>query len=128
LGAELGAALRRRHEERGAVFRLGHTIAAFHGETRVTGARLAGSGVPAEPAVGSEGTVLDADVVVEAVGSVPNTEWLEGNGLDLSDGVLCDNAMRVEGRPRVVAVGDIARFPNPRYDEVPRRVEHWSIP
>jgi NADPH-dependent 2,4-dienoyl-CoA reductase/sulfur reductase-like enzyme len=34
----------------------------------------------------------------------------------------------VEGRPDVVAVGDIARFPNPRFDDVPRRVEHWSIP
>ena len=28
----------------------------------------------------------------------------------------------------MVAVGDVARFPNPRYDAVPRRVEHWSIP
>ncbi|WP_376770256.1 oxidoreductase C-terminal domain-containing protein [Actinomadura kijaniata] len=28
----------------------------------------------------------------------------------------------------MVAVGDVARFPNPRYDDVPRRVEHWSIP
>jgi hypothetical protein len=28
----------------------------------------------------------------------------------------------------VVAVGDVARFPNPLYDDVPRRVEHWSMP
>lgn len=28
----------------------------------------------------------------------------------------------------MVAVGDVARFPNARYDGVPRRVEHWSIP
>lgn len=74
----------------------------------------------------SDGTVVTADVVVEAVGSVPNVEWLTGNGLDLSDGVPCDNDMRV--CPGVVAVGDVARFPNPRYDDVPRRVEHWSIP
>ncbi|GIH69977.1 NAD(P)/FAD-dependent oxidoreductase [Sphaerimonospora thailandensis] len=122
LGYELGTALRRRHEERGVTFLLGRTIAAFlgeigeMGENRVTGAAL------------SDGTRLDADVVVEAVGSVANTEWLDGNGLDLSDGVLCDGALRVEGRHGVVAVGDIARFPNPRYDGVPRRVEHWSIP
>ncbi len=123
LGPGLGAALRRRHEERGVAFLLGRTIAAFLGETgragegsRVTGAEL------------SDGTRVAADVVVEAVGSVANTEWLAGNGLDLSDGVLCDDALRVEGRRGVVAVGDIARFPNPRYDEVPRRVEHWSIP
>jgi hypothetical protein len=42
--------------------------------------------------------------------------------------VLCDNQMRVEGLPYAVAVGDVARFPNARYDAVPRRVEHWSIP
>jgi 3-phenylpropionate/trans-cinnamate dioxygenase ferredoxin reductase subunit len=62
------------------------------------------------------------------VGSVANTEWLEGNGLDLSDGVLTDELLRVGGRSEVVAVGDVARFPNARYDGVPRRVEHWSIP
>ena len=65
--------------------------------------------------------------VLEAIGCVPNTEWLEGNGLDLSDGVLCDNLMRVEGRPDVVACGDIARFPNLLFDDVPRRVEHWTM-
>jgi 3-phenylpropionate/trans-cinnamate dioxygenase ferredoxin reductase subunit len=51
-----------------------------------------------------------------------------GNGLDLSDGVLCDGHLRVEGLPYAVAVGDIVRFPNVRYDAVPRRVEHWSTP
>ena len=25
-------------------------------------------------------------------------------------------------------MGDLARFPNPRFDDEPRRVEHWSIP
>lgn len=116
LGHDLGAALQRRHEAQGVTFLLGRTVARFLGDSRVTGAEL------------SDGTLLDADVVVEAVGSASNTEWLNGNGLDLSDGVLCDNALRIEGRPRVVAVGDVARFPNPRYDGVPRRVEHWSIP
>ncbi len=116
LGEELGTALRRRHEERGVRFLLGRTVRRFLGEARVGGAEL------------SDGALVDADVVVEAVGSASNTEWLDGNGLDLSDGVLCDNALRVEGRPEVVAVGDVARFPNPRYDDVPRRVEHWSIP
>jgi NADPH-dependent 2,4-dienoyl-CoA reductase/sulfur reductase-like enzyme len=79
-----------------------------------------------------DGTHLTADVVVEALGSVPNVEWLAGNGLDTTDGVLSDPWMRtlVDGAPRpdVVAVGDVARFPNALYDGVPRRVEHWSIP
>ncbi|WP_329599253.1 FAD-dependent oxidoreductase [Streptomyces pseudovenezuelae] len=116
LGELLGRALLKRHEERGVRFALGTGVAGFAGEDRVTGVVL------------SDGTVLEADVVVESVGSVANTEWLEGNGLDLSDGVLTDGLLRVGGRPEVVAVGDVARFPNARYDGVPRRVEHWSIP
>ena len=60
--------------------------------------------------------------------SVANTEWLQGNELDLADGVLTDEHLRAGGHPEVVAVGDVARFPNARYDGVPRRVEHWSIP
>ncbi|MEV1083156.1 FAD-dependent oxidoreductase [Streptomyces sp. NPDC050211] len=114
LGELLARVLLKRHEERGVRFVLETGVAGFEGEDRVTGVVL------------SDGTVLPADVVVESVGSVANTEWLDGNGLDLTDGVLTDEQLRVF--PGVVAVGDVARFPNARYDGVPRRVEHWSIP
>jgi NADPH-dependent 2,4-dienoyl-CoA reductase/sulfur reductase-like enzyme len=116
LGELLAAALLTRHEERGVRFALGTGVAGVEGDQRVTGVVL------------TDGRVLPADVVVESVGSVANVEWLDGNGLDLSDGVLTDEQLRVGGRPDVVAVGDVARFPNDRYDGVPRRVEHWSIP
>lgn len=123
LGEAPARALLRRHEERGVRFALGTGVAGFEGvggaqggEDRVTGVVL------------SDGRVLPADVVVESVGSVANTEWLDGNRLDLTDGVLTDEQLRVGGLPYVVAVGDVARFPNARYDGVPRRVEHWSIP
>ncbi|MGW3268705.1 NAD(P)/FAD-dependent oxidoreductase [Streptomyces sp. NPDC001056] len=116
LGELLATALLKRHEQRGVRFALGTGVTAFEGGDRVTGVVL------------SDGGVLPADVVVESVGSVANTEWLDGNGLDLGDGVLTDAHLRAGGRPDVVAVGDVARFPNARYDGVPRRVEHWSIP
>ncbi|BFO19125.1 FAD-dependent oxidoreductase [Streptomyces sp. KM77-8] len=116
LGELLAKALLARHEKRGVRFALGTGVTAFEGEDRVTGVVLA------------DGTVLPADVVVESVGSLANTEWLDGNGLDLTDGVLTDEHLRAGGRPDVIAVGDVARFPNARYDGVPRRVEHWSIP
>ncbi|MFJ8534068.1 NAD(P)/FAD-dependent oxidoreductase [Streptomyces sp. NPDC093591] len=116
LGELLGRALLKRHQERGVRFALGTSVAGFEGDEQVTGVVL------------GDGTVLPADVVVESVGSVANVEWLQGNGLDLSDGVLTCAHLTVGGRPDVVAVGDVARFPNARYDGVPRRVEHWSIP
>ncbi|MGW6292669.1 NAD(P)/FAD-dependent oxidoreductase [Streptomyces sp. NPDC055058] len=117
LGDLLARAVQRHHERAGIAFVLGRSLAGFTGDTRVSGVEL------------DDGTRLDADVVVEAVGCVPNTEWLAGNaGLDLSDGVRCDNRMLADGSDRLVAAGDVARFPNPLFDDVPRRVEHWSIP
>jgi len=116
LGEPLATELLRRHRDRGVRFALKRTVVRFEGQDRVTGVML------------DDGTRLPADVVVEAVGSVANTEWLAGNQLDLSDGVLCDEHLRVEGLRYAVAVGDVARFPNARYDRVPRRVGHWSTP
>jgi 3-phenylpropionate/trans-cinnamate dioxygenase ferredoxin reductase component len=125
LGAELAAALLRRHEARGVEFRLGVLPAAFGGDSRVESVLL------------SDGTSVAADVVVEAVGSVLNTEWLDGNGLDLSNGVPTDNRLRVvgrddagrdgAGRDDVIAVGDVARFPHPLFGGVARRAEHWTV-
>jgi len=113
LGAQLGAAMKAHHEAHGVAFHLGQGVAEFHAD----GVTL------------SDGTRLTADVVIEAVGSVPNVEWLHGNDLNLEDGVLTDNLMRVVGTDvPVVAVGDVARFPNPRFDDVPRRIEHWNLP
>ncbi|MFG2497106.1 NAD(P)/FAD-dependent oxidoreductase [Streptomyces sp. NPDC048441] len=115
LGEGLGRVLRRRHEVRGVRFRMGCLVS-----------QLADGYV-----VLDDGSECAADVVVEAVGSVPNVEWLrasEGVGLDLSDGILCDEHLRIGGLAHAVAVGDAARFPNPRYGPAARRVEHWSIP
>ena len=52
-----------------------------------------------------DGTVLDADVVVEATGSVPNTEWLQGTGVTLADGVVTDEHLRVSSG--IWAAGDV---------------------
>lgn len=76
----------------------------------------------------SDGSRIAGDLIVEATGSVPNVEWLVGTGPDLSNGVLCDATLTAQGNDRILAVGDVARFPNALFDATPRRVEHWSIP
>ncbi len=120
LGTVLGAELRRRHEEHGVEFRLGTGVAALHGDPRVSAVELA------------DGSAVDCDLVVEALGSVPSTGLLDGQGLDLDDGVLADGALRPlrGGQPLdgVAVVGDVARIPNPRFGDGAWRVEHWSIP
>jgi 3-phenylpropionate/trans-cinnamate dioxygenase ferredoxin reductase subunit len=73
------------------------------------------------------GQTIEADLMIEAIGSVANTDFLSGNGLDLSDGLLCDSELRVENRPDVLAAGDIARFPHLLGEGRARRIEHWTM-
>ena len=53
--------------------------------------------------------------MVATIGDQPDTQWLAGTGLDISDGVLCDESLRVVGADGIVAAGTVARWPNPRY-------------
>jgi len=121
LGPELAKELQSRHEAMGVTFKLKRSVIDLIGSTKVEGVLL------------DDGTVVEADVVMEAIGSHANVEWLSGNELDRNDGVLVDSAMRVMNRaghafPNIFAIGDVARFTNPVFDLEPRRVEHWNIP
>lgn len=121
LGVELASEMQRRHEAEGVVFRMKTNVTDLVGESVVTGVVL------------DDGTTLPCNVFVEAIGSHENTEWLDGNDVDISAGVLVSNDLRVvkkNGVPwdNVFAIGDVARFPNPVYDGDARRIEHWNIP
>lgn len=112
LGPILGERVARRHREAGVEFHLGVGVSAFEGEGRVTGVRLA------------DDRVVPADVVVVGVGAAPAVGWLEGAGLAIENGILCD-ATGATSRPGVFALGDCARWENARYPERPR-FEHWT--
>lgn len=115
LGDVVGSEIQRRHEAAGVRFHMGQGVDEFLGDDRVQGARL------------GDGTVIEVETVLESIGSLPNVGWLEGNGLDLADGVLCDDQLRAGGRRATVVVGDIARFPNDLFASPPRRIEHWQM-
>ncbi|GAB3733799.1 FAD/NAD(P)-binding oxidoreductase [Amycolatopsis oliviviridis] len=74
----------------------------------------------------SNGRQLDAAFVVVAAGSVPAVSWLRDSGATLDNGVVCDPTCHVAGMEDVVAAGDVASWPNLRFDTKPRRVEHWT--
>lgn len=83
-------------------------------------------------AVFSDGTRLDADVVVVCLGAARNVEWLAGAGLETGPlGVVCDvhcRALGADGAPidDIFACGDVARFPHPLFDNRILSLEHWG--
>ena len=112
LGAEMGEACATLHRDHGVDLRLGVGVEGFDGRDRVEAVRL------------TDGSMVPADVVIVGVGVAPATGWLEGSGLELRDGVVC-NASLAAGPPGVYAAGDICRWPNLLFDEE-MRVEHWT--
>ncbi|MGW7516169.1 NAD(P)/FAD-dependent oxidoreductase [Streptomyces sp. NPDC054796] len=108
LGEEMARACATLHKDHGVTLLCGTGVAALRGgaDGRVGGVEL------------QDGRVRPADVVVAGIGARPNTGWLEGSGLALRDGVVCD-AGGATGMPGVVAVGDVARCGD-------HRSEHWT--
>lgn len=73
----------------------------------------------------TDGSVLRADALLLGIGAVVNTEWLDGSGLVVENGVVCDPTLAALGVPDIYAVGDIARF-TCRDDGQTHRLEHWT--
>jgi 3-phenylpropionate/trans-cinnamate dioxygenase ferredoxin reductase subunit len=95
LGAELGGFVQQWHEEQGVGFRCGAVVAGAQGPGRV------------EALVLTDGSTVSVDVAVVGVGVTPNVDWLEGSGLEIHRGVVCDEHGRTSD-PAVFAVGDVA--------------------
>ncbi|MCW2713761.1 MAG: NAD(FAD)-dependent dehydrogenase [Frankiales bacterium] len=123
-GAGAGTLVADLHRRNGVDLRLGVSVTGVveeHGS----------AGGPTVRAIRlSDGTELECQLLVVAIGVVPSTDWLEGSGLLLGDGVVCDmtcTALDLDGVPvpGVVAAGDVARWHHPVYQRTVR-VEHWT--
>jgi NADPH-dependent 2,4-dienoyl-CoA reductase/sulfur reductase-like enzyme len=119
VGGAITADMQRDH---GVDLRGGVTVTALEGDS---GGRLRRAHL-------SDGSVLDVDVAIAALGGVRNVEWLQDSGLAAGPwGVACDAASRaftVDGMVTddVFVAGDVARFPHPLYDFQFLALEHWG--
>jgi NADPH-dependent 2,4-dienoyl-CoA reductase/sulfur reductase-like enzyme len=113
LGVGMGEVCAALHRDHGVDLRCGIGVAGVEGDRRVEAVRL------------SDGSRVEADVVVLGVGAAPATNWLVSSGLELADGVICDETCAVVGESAIVAAGDCARWTNPLFG-VSMRVEHWT--
>ena len=114
LGPEVAGRFAELHRANGVDLRLGASIAEFPLDHRgfATGVRMA------------DGSTIDGDTILVAVGAAPNTGLAEEAGLEVDNGVLVDAALRTSD-PDIFAAGDVARAWHPFYGERVR-VEHWA--
>ncbi|WP_029287008.1 NAD(P)/FAD-dependent oxidoreductase [Cellulomonas sp. HZM] len=115
LGPELAALFARLHRDNGVDLRTG--VAVTRVVPRGTGARVGAVEL-------DDGALLEADLVVAAVGASPRTELAAQAGLTVDDGVVVDAHLR-SSVPHVLAVGDVARAWHPTL-RTHLRVEHWA--
>jgi 3-phenylpropionate/trans-cinnamate dioxygenase ferredoxin reductase component len=113
LGPEVAQVFAGLHREHGVDLRFGvqvEEIATAGG--RASGVRLAGGGH------------IEADAVIVGVGIVPNTQLAEAAGLEVSNGIVVDAALR-SSDPDIFAAGDVASAYHPLFGRH-IRVEHWA--
>ena len=101
----------RLHDEEGLWVVTGALVTSIEGEKQVERVHCA------------DGSEIDADLVIIAVGVLPNTALAARAGLDVEDGILVDEFARTSD-PDIVAAGDCTRHFNPIYQ---RRVRLESI-
>jgi 3-phenylpropionate/trans-cinnamate dioxygenase ferredoxin reductase subunit len=90
------------HQQHGVVLRAGTGVAALVGTGRVEAVALA------------DGSRVPADLVLVAVGAVPNVELAAAAGLTVENGIAVDGAAR-SSVPDVFAAGDVTSFESRRY-------------
>jgi NADPH-dependent 2,4-dienoyl-CoA reductase/sulfur reductase-like enzyme len=118
----IGAIAADMQRERGVDLRCEVSVTALEGDSngRLRCAQL------------SDGTKLDVDVAIVALGSVRNVEWLEGSGLAAGPwGVACDAGTRAVTLEAMICddifvAGDVARFPHPLYNYQFLSLAHWG--
>jgi 3-phenylpropionate/trans-cinnamate dioxygenase ferredoxin reductase subunit len=109
MGEALGGFVKRLHEEHGVHFHLGMGTRA----------------IEADAVVLASGERIGADLVVVGAGVRPDVSLAEKAGLKTDRGIVVDERL-VTSTPGIWAIGDAARWPDPRSgDSI--RVEHWVV-
>ncbi|MGW6917612.1 NAD(P)/FAD-dependent oxidoreductase [Kitasatospora sp. NPDC054939] len=122
LGAVLGDVAAQMHRAGGVDLRCGVKVTGLEGDAagRVRSVHL------------SDGSTVEADVVVVSLGAIRNTDWLAGSGLGAGPrGIACDAGCRafdVRGivTDDVFVAGDVARAPHPLFGYQFLSLEHWG--
>jgi 3-phenylpropionate/trans-cinnamate dioxygenase ferredoxin reductase component len=91
---------------------------------RTTSAELTGRQGAVTGVILSDGTRIDADMIIVGIGATPRTELAAAAGLKIDNGIVVDQHLRTSD-PDIFAAGDIAHTYNPRLGRH-IRIEHWA--
>lgn len=109
LGPRLGRFIQDLHEQNGVRFLMGMTPRIIRPDRIEL----------------SNGSSIDAELVVLGVGVTPRTALAEAAGLRVDKGIVVDEHLRTSA-PEIHAAGDVAQYPDPISGE-PVRIEHWVV-
>lgn len=99
ISPELSQLFRARHEATGVQFSFDAMVIRLQEQDgRVSAVQLA------------DGRVLEADLVLVAIGVLPNAELAAEAGLEVRNGIVVDEALTTQD-PSISAIGDCAAFP-----------------
>lgn len=90
---------RREHRNHGVDLKLSTGLAGFSGDAVVQKVNL------------TDGTAIDADLVLIGIGVVPNVDLAENADLDVANSIIVDNRCRTSVAS-VYAIGDCTNHPN----------------
>jgi 3-phenylpropionate/trans-cinnamate dioxygenase ferredoxin reductase subunit len=112
LGPEVSAIVAGIHRDEGVTMHFEEGVEAFEGRDHVDAVRT------------TSGRHLGCDLAVVGVGTVPVTDFMEGTGVTIDNGIVVDQFCRtgVEG---IYAAGDVANHYHPASGRH-LRVEHWQ--
>lgn len=112
LGPVMGKRCADLQERNGVTVLTNQRILGFTGSHHVTGVETESGSVP-------------AGLVVVGIGAIPNTEWLSNSGLDVGNGILCDEQGYADASKDIIAVGDVSSWFDPVHGSHHRH-EHWT--
>ncbi len=113
LGPEVGAIYRDAHLSHGVRLVADQRVVAFHGR-----------GGTVEAVETTDGTRIDADLVVVGVGAAPRTALAEAAGIAVGNGILVNDRLETSV-PGIFAAGDVASAEHPLFGSR-LHLEHWD--